>query len=492
MSQTTPNREPLPEETYRALIESAPDAVVLINSDGSIVLVNEQTERLFGHARADLLGCKIESLVPMRYRERHQLYRDRFFSDPKFRPMGMGVDLWGLRRDGSEFPVEISLSPIRAGERLYAAASIRDATERRKAAQKFRDLLETAPDGMVIVNTKGLIQLVNAQVERLFGYKRDVLIGQPVEVLIPEDTREQHANHRDGYIEAPTLREMGTGKELWGRRKDGSRFPVEISLSPLETEEGTWTTAAVRDVSDRKAADDQLQQYARNLERSNRDLERFAYIASHDLQAPLRNLAGFSQLLGRKLGGDVDKETAEFLEFIQGGAHQMQELIEGLLQLSRVGRTVSGKMTAVDLNEVLTNVEWRLKSVIEARSATVESAPLPTVHGVASELSQLFQNLIENALKFHRDEAPRVEIGGGKEGGFHHLWVRDYGIGIPAAKNEIIFQIFKRLHTNEEYEGTGIGLALCSRIVQHHGGRIWVESEPGAGSTFHFTLADAV
>ena len=243
------------ESRFRDLVEAAPDAMVIVDADGRIELVNKQTERLFGHSREALLGQPVEILVPERFRGQHPKFRRAYVERPRAREMGAGLELFGLRADGSEFPVEISLSPLDSDDGATYAATVRDVTDRKSADAKFRGLLEAAPDAIVGVDAAGRIVLVNKQTENLFGYRREELIGQQVELLVPPSLRGTHPMRREGYVAEPRTREMGGGLDLVARRRDGTQFPAEISLSSIETDDGLLVSAAIRDVTERKRAE---------------------------------------------------------------------------------------------------------------------------------------------------------------------------------------------------------------------------------------------
>ncbi len=486
-------------ERFRALLDAAPDAMVIVDSDARIALVNDQTEKLFGYKRDALIGKNVTVLMPERFRGTHGEHTERFFRHPNVRPMGQGLELFGRRKDGREFPIEISLSPIDTGQGLQAIAAIRDTSERKKASERFRALLETAPDAMVIVDQKGIINLVNQQAEKLFGYTRDEFIGKDVKELMPERFRQGHGQHTQSYFQKPNVRPMGRGLELFGVRKDGTEFPIEISLSPIETERGLNATAAIRDITDRKLAERKMQRYLEKIEQSNRDLEQFANVASHDMREPLRKIRTFCDRLQAKCGDQLNDDGQDYLRRMMDSADRMSVLMENLLEYSRLNSR-SQEFEPVDIGEVVHGVLSDLETMIEERKASIEVGELPVIDADRHMMRRMFQNLIVNALKFQPPgKSPNISIGSMPSDRsenvdlvvnetFVELYVKDDGIGIAPEHRQRIFDMFQRLHSHSEYSGTGIGLAICERIIGHHNGRIRVESQPGEGATFILTL----
>ncbi|MBI3774157.1 MAG: PAS domain S-box protein, partial [Gammaproteobacteria bacterium] len=614
------------EARFRATLESAPTAMLMIDSKGCIALVNLETEKLFGYPRIELLGQAIEILVPERFRTGHPQQRNDFFATPEARRMGEGRDLYGLRKNGSEFPVEIGLSPVEMDDGTYVLSTIvditerkhleerfqlliggvteyaiimldphglvvswnhgaqrikgyradeiigrsfvcfytpeeiadgvpqrvlkeaqakgqveeegwrvrkdgsrfwanmlltalkdktgnlegyskitRDLTDRKRQEQRLRATVESAPTAMIMLDPAGQIILANKEAGLLFSYAPAELLNNPVEILVPMKFRTGHVSLRNGFFAAPNARRMGAGRDLYGIRKDGTEFPVEIGLNPVDTGEGIFVLAAIVDISERKRLesaqrqlndelDRRVKQRTAELDRSNEalvksnvELQQFAYIASHDLQAPLRGIIGFSQVLRKRYQDQLDPETEMLFTRIADGVTRMQTLINDLLTYARV-ESRSRPFEPCKLNEIFDDAVNLLDSSIRDSAAQITRSDLPVVSGDRPQLVQLLQNLIGNAIKYHGELPPRVDIAATRTNGDWDISVHDCGIGIDPKHHERIFEIFRRLHTAQAYPGTGIGLAICRRIVSRHAGKLWVESTAGQGSTFHFTL----
>lgn len=357
-----------------------------------------------------------------------------------------------------------------------------------ESAAKYRGLLEAAPDAMIVVGETGDIVLLNLQAEKQFGYRRDELVGQPIANIIPEGFAERLIADGTRSAAEALAQQIGTGIELSGRRKDGSEFPIEIMLSPLTNADGVLVTAAIRDITVRKAAEAHLTQTVDELRRSNEELTQFAYFASHDLQEPLRMVSSFMQLLSNRYGDQLDAEAQEFITFAVDGANRMQQLIHDLLSFSRVG-TEGHELIATSAERALDRALMDLRGAIEESRAVVTRDALPMVLADPIQLSQLFQNLISNGIKYHGTSIPRVHVSATSAG--PEIWsfsIRDNGIGIAPQYFERIFGMFQRLHGRGDFAGTGIGLAICKKIVERHGGTISVAPNQGDGMTFRFTL----
>jgi len=496
------------KDRLQSFFEAAPQGILGVSSSGRISMVNRRIEELFGYSREELIGQPLEILLPDRLRVTHVAHRDGYFAEPHMRGMGVGMELAGRRKDGSEFPLEIGLSHVNTPDGALAFGMVSDISERRKAADeiervntdlrrsnaeliasqdKLRSYFEAASQAILGVSSDGRISLVNHRTEEMFGYTREELLGQELELLLPERFRNAHVSHRDGYFAEPRVRAMGAGMDLAGRRKDGTEFPIEIGLGHANTPDGPLAFGMVSDISERKKAADDLERANEELRRSNTEMEQFAHVASHDLQEPLRMVTGYLQLIERRYSERLDASGKEFIDFAVDGAKRMKVLIRDLLEFSRAG-THAASFREIDMRAIVDNALHNLKTAIDESAVGITVDPLPTVVGDPVLLTQVFQNLIANAIKFQKDTTPHVHVSAQRSGSEWIFSVRDNGIGIESRHLERIFRIFERLHSIEAYTGSGIGLAITRKIVERHQGRIWVESQPGSGSIFFFSL----
>ena len=482
---------------WSAIFEHANDAIFAIDLSGKILQCNTTIEKFYNYQRVELLGKQYEILLADIRHKEFESIRDSLLFGEQVAPF----ETERITQKKSPVKISASYSAIRddSGKIIGISVIERKIIHRRTMESKAQALLETAPDAMVIVNSYGQIILINAQTEKLFGYEKNELLGQNVEMLIPDRFVGKHAGHRKHFFANAKARTMGEGQELFGKHKTGTEFSVEISLSPLETEDGLLVSAAIRDISEKKKLENQIKEININLEKKvrqrtaeletkNKELEQFAYVASHDLQEPLRTTASFVGFLKEEYYGKLDENANSYLEYISQAAERMQTLIKDLLDYSRIGR--KRVVQDVDCNLILSDVVADLSSAIEETNAKILLPEvLPVIRGYATEIKQLFQNLISNSIKFHRDNVlPVINISGKKIGGGWEFSCSDNGIGIEKKHQERIFIIFQRLHTRTEYEGSGIGLSHCKKIVELHGGKLWVDSDLGKGSNFQFTI----
>jgi PAS domain S-box-containing protein len=474
---------------YQALAESLPHLVWTCRPDGYCDFLSRQWVDYTGQPAASQLGYGwVEQVHPD-----DQVLVRLEWAAATVRGDKFDVEFRIRRADGAFRWFRTSAVPLRDTERAIvkwfgsntdiddykqALASIA------KAEERFRLVVEAAPNAMLMADRNGRIVLLNRKGEELFGYQREELINQPIEMLVPEQFRVVHPTHVADFLRTPSARAMGVGRELFGQRKDGTQVAVEIGLNPIELPDGQYTLASIIDVTERKRMDD-------DLRRSNADLEQFAYIASHDLQEPLRMVASYTDLLAQRYHGQLDERATKYIQYATDGAKRMQRLVADLLAYSRVG-SQSVQLRHVDSGQVVQAVIDALGELIRESGATVTVAGrLPVVRGDEGQLWQVFQNLLGNAIKFRGSDAPTISVHATRRDIRWTFAVKDNGIGIDMRYAEKIFHMFQRLHEKGKYEGSGIGLAITKRIVEGHGGRIWVESTPGAGTTFFFTLLAA-
>ncbi|MCA9837543.1 MAG: PAS domain S-box protein [Trueperaceae bacterium] len=608
------------EGQFERLLEAAPDAMVIVDASGMIIQVNAQTEKVFGYKRQELLGKSVELLIPQRYQEDHLQHRSEYLKSPRAQLMAEGRELYGRHRNGHEFCVEISLSPLETKQGTLVLSAIRDISERKKAEQQLREsqqLVQSAfhhaPIGKALIGRDGGWLEVNEAICKIVGYSKEELLNLTFQdITHPDDldsdlsyVQELLERKRDSYrmekryfrkdgeivwvqlsvavvlgengqvdyfisqiqditeqkraqlqlhesearfrsafdnagagmalvgleghylevnealckmlgyseeellakrfqditpesdrlAEEPHLSSMATNtmqtfqREKQFIRKDGKRIWVLLSVSNVYDISGkvAYFVNQIQDISTLKRTTQDLQAHTKKLERSNRDLQDFAYVASHDLQEPLRMVSSYVQLLERRYSNKLDQDAKDFIAFAVDGAQRMQRLINDLLAFSRVG-THGKAFELVSLEACLEDAKKNLRLLIGETACQINSETLPELWLDYSQMVLLFQNLIANAIKFRSDASPIIDI---SQKDLQTDWlisIRDNGIGIEAKYLEDIFTLFRRLHTRDVYEGTGIGLAVCRRIVERHGGKLWAESEPGKGSSFHISL----
>ncbi|MDT4977145.1 MAG: hypothetical protein QOG98_2903 [Pseudonocardiales bacterium] len=485
------------EEKFRGVLEAATDAIVGVNAHGVIVLVNAQAERLFGYPRDELLDQRLETLVPESAQLRQQDYRDGYVADEKPQPMGAGMELSGRRRDGTDFPAEISMSAIQTEDGIVVAAAIRDVSERSRAEEKLRGVLEAATDAIVGVNAAGVIVLVNAQAERLFGYPRDELLDQRLETLVPESALLRQQDYRDGYVAGERPQPMGAGMELAGRRRDGTDFPAEISMSAIQTEEGIVVAAAIRDVSERKNIEQQLREKNAELEKVARAKDTFLASMSHELRTPLNAILGFTGTLLMQLPGPLNVEQMRQLRTVEHSGKHLLAIINDLLDLAKIeSGAVELVLERVDCTDVVESVTSSLRPLAIDKGLEFKVS-LPDrfvfVQSDTRALGQILINLVSNAIKFTDAGYVHVSLDVGPNGDAPTIAVSDSGPGIAADQMDRIFNAFERagVVAARGKEGTGLGLYISHKLAELVGAEVTVDTSFGVGSTFSVVLSSA-
>ena len=469
------------------MVEASPIAIIVVNPLGKISYTNSHTEELFMYTKNELHGRDLDVLIPEKYRLHHShLFKD-YTKSPVTRKIGENRDFYALKKNGVEFPVEIGLSPIVTNDGMLIMATVIDITERKRAGEQFRLVVESAPNAMILADFSGNIVMLNRQAEVLFGYKREELVGKKVEQLIPKRVHQHHPKLRKKFYARPEARPMGAGRDLFGIRKDGTEIPLEIGLNPIQQGDSHLILASVIDITERKKSEEAIRLYTKRIEDKNKELEQFTYIASHDLREPLNSISSLIELFVESESDKLGDEALQQLEYITQSADRMKDLVKGLLDYARLGK--NSEIVKVDFNRIVELVINDLEIAVKESGAKIKMEKLPVLKVQEMEIRLLFQNLISNAIKYcPPNRNPEIEISAEKVKGGWQFAVCDNGIGIPSNQKEKIFVLFQRLHGRNEYDGIGIGLSHCRKIVELHDGKIWVESGPDKGSIFYFFI----
>jgi protein-histidine pros-kinase len=480
------NKIPLPADIVGEILNTSAEATIVSDHLGYIRIVNEAAESLFGYAPGELIGQTIELLVPEADRDRHRDLREHFASAPRARPMVAGLELYGRRKDGSEFRLEIALNPIETQDGLIVTSTVREITPADDSEVYFKHLLELAPDAMVIIDEHGKIAIVNGQAEEMFGYERSEMLGQPVEMLLPDRLRQVHVGHRSGYDMAPRLRPMGRGQSLLARRKDGSEFPVEISLSPVKSENGRFVSSVIRDVTKRKRMEDEIIAARQEALRANKANSAFLAAASHDLRQPVQALSLLNGALRRTV---TDERALQMVDSQQHSLTAMTNLLNSLLDISRLDAgAVTPELEDFPINRLIDRLSDEFARQAHHNGLEFTSCGCTTVvNSDPNLLAEIIQNFVSNAIRYTDKGSVSLECSA--EDGVCVISVSDTGIGIADDQLEEIFREFHQCKTpGASKEGFGLGLAIVKRLADLLELELSVRSRIGRGSTFSVAL----
>lgn len=500
--------EPTPEQIKEALLRGSVFLVVITNGQGIVSHFNAAAEKELGYSAHEIVGKQ----SPMIWHDPLEVSQYAAeLSAEVGRPVKPDFDVfivkaqllisgekeWTfIRKDGSRFPGLLSLEAITDKQNnivgyigIIKDITVRKMQQRVLVARElvFDAVVRNIVEGLATINDEGIVQSYNPACEKLFGYKAAEVIGQNISMLMQGQDRSQHNDYIDHYLKTGEAKIIGLGREVVGRRKDGSVFPLDLSITRFESEGNVMFSGLMRDVSERKKVAVEREQLIDSLAESNAELERFAYVASHDMQEPLRTMCSFSDLILAEYKDALDDDGKLYLKLIYDAAAHMQKMVVDLLDYARVNKE-TGPFVPFDTSVEFKQVLEDLASSIGATHARITCDALPQIRGNPVQFSRLLQNLIGNALKYHRPYVePVIHLRADDKDGAWQFSLSDNGIGVPAKDLKKIFEPFRRLHGRQEYAGTGLGLSACKKIVENHAGEIWCESVVGEGTTFFFT-----
>ena len=477
---------PLPADIVSEVLNAAPDATIISDRYGAIRVTNQAANELFGYQKGELIGEPIETLLPQQLRETHEGLREAYHEAPRARPMVSGLDIKGCRKDGSEFSAEIALNPIETEDGLLVTSTIRPVDSVSDSEAYFRTILESAPDAMIIIDESGKIAVANGQAERMFGYRREQLLGQPIEILLPERLRDRHKQHRQHFVADPSLRPMGVGLHLVARRNDGSEFPVEISLSPVQAANGRFVSSVIRDVTERKKMEDEIIAARQEAERANKANSAFLAAASHDLRQPVQALSLLNGALRRTV---KDERALEMIDNQQHSLTAMTNLLNSLLDISRLDAgAVSPEYEEFPIKRLIDRLSHEFARQAQHNDLEFSSiASNSVVNSDPNLLAEIIQNFVSNAIRYTDSGDVRLICIDGE--GACRIEVCDTGIGIEPDQLQEVFREFHQCKApGASKEGFGLGLAIVKRLSGLLGVEIDVQSEVGKGSCFSVTI----
>ena len=493
------------ESRFHRLVADVKDySIIMLDTKGVVVSWNKGAEEIKGYNESEIIG---EHFSVFYTEEDKEINRSESLLNEALKNIRVQDEGWRVRKDKSLFWADVVITATFDENKVHVGFSevTRDQTLKRSFQEKlemsekrFREFMESAPDAMIIANEEGNIIYSNLQAHKLFGYSKKELITINVEELIPENYREIHKEFRHEYMKSPKLRMMGSGMELKGLKKDGKEFPIEISLSPIMTEQELLVSASIRDKTVAKKAHEEIELLNSTLEKrneeilmSNKELESFSYSVSHDLVAPLRTVTGFSNILLKKHSDNLNDEGKRVVNVIVKHTNKMDKLIQDILKFSMLSRT-NVSFTKLDLQSLFREAYQNLiQAESDERDIDFKVGTLPFVKGDRPTMMQAVTNLVSNALKYTRfKEKAVINVGYLETEGENTIFIRDNGVGFDDRHLDKLFGVFQRLHSNDEFEGTGVGLAIVQRIIQRHHGKIWAESKIDQGAIFYFQIPD--
>ena len=480
----------------KSVMDTVIDGLLVIDCSGTVVAFNPAAASIFGYAAAEVLGHNVSMLMPEPDRGAHDDYMAHYLNTGEKRILGNVRKVAGRRRDGSAFPMEIGVNEMLVGVSRMFVATVRDIAEREAAerhqaddAARMKAVMDTVLDGLITIDERGTIETFNPAASRIFGYRPEEATGQSVKMLMAEPYCGADDVDVYNYLHTGAATVIGISHEVSARRKDGTIFPIELGINEMHVFGKRLFVGSVRDITERKDAEATLQDFIRALSRSNQELDDFAHIASHDLKEPLRGLSNNALFLREDFAAVLGEDGARRLARITFLCERMERLVNDLLYFARLGRQDLA-VQQTDLNTVIADIEAMMEtSLTEANARIVVPEKLPSTLCDRPRVTEVFRNLIVNAIKYNDKLAKRIEIGWSGDGAARIFHVRDNGIGIDRRFHADVFRIFKRLNEEDDSaRGSGVGLTFVKKIIERHGGEIWIDSTPGTGTTFFFSL----